>query len=178
MVALLSDTLFFVAALCFSVSAIMYLRGKPKDRHVEVSALAKGNAMSHARTPVLFRRPNLLAYALDRRGCASCEHQGLIAVPFGAGCPNCGAIQVISGDAVRYGDLKIGEEFYVVGHVSYPYAVWSKRLSIVVDGQDGQQMAMNAYSEIDGKTVAALFEPYTYVVPVSRALIGDRFSFN
>lgn len=121
--------------------------------------------------------PNLLTYAMKQRQCGTCRTVGLIPVPFGVGCPNCGAIQVVSGQAVLFDSLHLGEQFYAVGHVNQPYVIWTKALSVIT-AVGGGKVAMNARSDVRGQALFACFVSATFVVRAKGALMADRFSFN
>lgn len=124
-----------------------------------------------------FYAPNLLTNAMKQRQCGTCRTVGLIPVPFGVGCPNCGVVQVVSGQAVLFDSLPMGEEFYAVGHVSQPYVVWVKTLSIIT-ATNGAKMAMNARADVQDQSLFACFLGSTFVVRAKGALMADRFSFN
>lgn len=125
----------------------------------------------------LFRAPNLLIYSLPRRACSTCGTVGLKSVPFGAGCPNCGSVQVVSGFAVPFQGVSLDRLFYVVGHVSLPYQVW-RRIEDRPLLHDGRWISVNAACEIDGRQQLLFLPPTAYIVPVEIALMADRFSFN
>ena len=127
--------------------------------------------------PTLFRGPNLLVYSLPRRACSTCGTVGLKSLPFGAGCPNCGSVQVVSGFAVPFQGVPLGRSFYVVGHVSFPYQVWHR----IEDRQivhEGRPVLINAACEIEGRQQVLFLPPMSFIVPVEIAMIADRFSFN
>ena len=190
---LLPDALLLATAFCFAVAAVLHCNraeryGRWLFRSARQSGVqvindeVKGTDMvdqSHAPSPpTLFLRPNPLAYALQQRSCYACGHRGLVSAPFCIACPSCGTLQDVSSFAVRYSSLRMGEQFYVVAHVTHPYVVWSKQLSILSHTATGNHLQANAQCEIDGKLIASLLPDDIFVVPVRRALIGDRFSFN
>lgn len=124
-----------------------------------------------------FYQPNLTIYALEQRACGTCGHVGLTPVPFGAGCPVCHAVQVVSGLAIHFEQLPFGAHFYLVGSEAYPYVVWRKSFYTLV-GADGQPVVMTGAADHKGERIYAFLPNAAFVIPVHAALIADRFSFN